>query len=218
MKILSIFLIIGLLITGCARDETMNSPIVTGEHNGVINHGHSITETANNRPHEIRRSDEVIMDQNEALKFLEDTTSLPDSDMRFMLGETSDDDPGAYLWYRFYIYKNDICIMNKGFDVIAFTDGTICEGRREVLSCRTFADPGDMMSPDEALKKYKQKSGDDRDFFYAFNQNYYYLSKSNECVLTYMYRYDCGKVLENYTLLINAITGEEFGGWPDAID
>ena len=200
------------------ENETWNPPIVTGDRNGVINHGYSIAVIENKLPHELRRSDEVVMDQNEALKFLEDTISLPDSDMRFMMGETSVDDPGAYMWYSFYIYKNNVCIIDEKFDVLAFTDGTICEGRRDVLSCDTFADPADMMTPDEALEKYKQESGDDRDFGYCFNHIYHYLSKSNECVLTYMYRYDCGKMTENYTLLINAITGEKFGGYPDAID
>ena len=207
----------GSLITGCDRQQTESEPIVKGEISGVLNHGHSITETSDDRPYEIRRSDDVIMDQFEALAYLEDTVSLPDKDMRFMLDETSNDDPGAYLWYRFHIYKNDVCIITEDFDVIAFTDGTICEGRTDVLSCKTFADPGNMIGPDAALDIYMKESGDDRDFGYCFNHNYHYLIKNNECILTYMYRYDTGHPEKNYTLLLDAITGERVGGWPDEI-
>ena len=212
----------GTLITGCGRQKTdrqitESQPVVKGEKNGVLNHGHSITETSVERPYEIRRSDDVIMDEYEAKQYLEDTVSLPDKDMRFMMDETSDNDPGAYMWYRFHIYKDNICIMTEDFDVIAFTDGTICEGRTDVLSCKTFADPDDMLSPDDILAAYKKESGDDRDFGYCFNRNYHYLVKNNECILTYMYRYDAGHEEENYTLLLDAITGERVGGWPDAI-
>ena len=208
----------GSLITGCDRHQTESEPIVKGEQNGVINHGHSITETGDDRPYELRRSDDVIMDQFEAQKYLEDTVSLPDKDMRFMMGETSNDDPGAYMWYRFYIYKNNVCIITEAFDVIAFTDGTICEGRTDILSCKNFADPDNMIGPDAALDIYKQNSGDDRDFVYCFNHNYHYLIKNNECILAYMYRYDAGNPANNYTLLVDAITGERVGGWPDEIN
>jgi len=227
MVLMACGLMAGTLITGCDRQTaesqttnrqtTESEPIVKGERDGVLNHGHSITETSDKRPHEIRRSDDVIMDQFEAQKYLEYSVSLPDKDMRFMLDETSDDDPGAYLWYRFHIYINDVCIITEDFDVVAFTDGTICEGRTDVLKCTTFADPGKMIGPDAALDLYKQKTGDDRTFSYCFNHNYRYMRKNNECILTYMYYYDAGNVEENYTLLLNAITGEMAGGWPDAI-
>ncbi|SCW26520.1 hypothetical protein SAMN02910456_00097 [Ruminococcaceae bacterium YRB3002] len=217
MVLMACTLMAGALITGCDRQSTESQPVVKGEQNGVLNHGHSITETSDERPYEIRRSGDVIMDQFEAQEYLEDTVTLPDKDMRFMLDETSNDDPGAYLWYRFHIYKNDICIITEDFNVIAFTDGTICEGRTDVLTCNNFADPDNMIGPDAALEIYKQKSGDDRAFAYCFNHNYHYQVKNNECILTYMYRYDAGHVEENYTLLLDAITGERVGGWPDAI-
>lgn len=207
----------GSLITGCDRKQTESKPIVRGEQNGVINHGHSITESADKRQYELKRSDDVIMDQFEAQKYLEDTVSLPDKDMRFMMDETSNDDPGAYMWYRFYIYKNDVCIVTEAFYVIAFTDGTICEGRTEILSCKNFADPDNMSSPDAALKIYKKDSGDDRNFVYCFNQNYHYQIKNNECILVYTYHYDAGIPGNNYTLLLDAKTGERVGGWPDEI-
>ena len=220
-KTLAVFmacaLVTGSLITGCDRQTTVSEPIVRGERNGVINHGHSIAETSDQRPYEICRSDDVILDQFEAQKYLEDSVSLPDRDMRFTLDETSDDDPGAYLWYRFHIYKDNVCIITEDFDVIAFTDGTICEGRTDVLTCDTFADPDDMLSPDAALDIYMQETGDDRDFGYCFNRNYHYMQKSNECILTYMYYYNAGDPEQNYTLLLDAITGELVGGWPDAI-
>ena len=205
------------LITGCAKEETQNTPFIKGERNGVLNHGYSISETSTDRPYEIKRSDEVIMDQNEALEYLEDCVALPDSDMRFVLSDTSDDDPGAYMWYGFYIYKNGICIYDNMFTVIAFTDGTICEGREEILSCNTFTDPDDMISPDEALDIYMKESGDDRDFGFSFSHIYLYQQKTNECVLAYMYRYESNNILESYTLLLDAVTGARVGGWPDAI-
>ena len=121
------------------------------------------------------------------------------------------------MWYGFYIYKNDICIFNNRFDVVAFTDGTICEGREEVLRCTTFADPADMISPDEALAIYKQTSGDSHDLNYTFNINYQYNRKANACILTYMYRHDDSRISENYTLLLDAVTSEMVGYRPDAI-
>ncbi len=208
----------GLMITGCSKqNETRGTTVVKGEQNGVLNHGHSIKETTDRRPTEIRRSGDVIMDQDEALKYLEDSVTLPDSDMRFVPGETSADDPGAYMWYGFYIYKDDICISNYRFDVIAFTDGTVCEGREEVLNCTSFADPDDTISPDEALAIYKQESGDSHDLYYAFNRNYQYNRKTNACILTYMYRYDNSRPGESYTLLLDAVTGEMVGYRPDEI-
>lgn len=44
-KTLAVFmacaLVTGSLITGCDRQTTVSEPIVRGERNGVINHGHS---------------------------------------------------------------------------------------------------------------------------------------------------------------------------------
>ena len=225
-KLLTVLLVFVIsassVITGCGHKETgeidtQDVPVVRGEKNGVLNHGHSISETSSDRPFEIRRSDDVIMDQNEAQKYLEESVILPDSDMRFALAETSDNDPGAYMWYGFYIFKNNICISNNEFTVIAFTDGTICEGRQEVLSCTTFVDPDDMIGPDAALDIYKKESGDSRDFSFCFNRNYEYQQNTNECILTYMYRYDNGNPSESYTLLLNAVTGAKVGYWADEI-
>lgn len=215
--VLTGLLAITSLACGCSQDATDIQSTVKGMKNGVLNHGHSISETSTDRPNELRRTDDVIMDEVEALKYLEDTVTLPDSDMRFFMSETSDNDPGAYMWYGFDIYKDNICITNSRFTVVAFTDGTICEGRLEVLSCAVYADPDDMISPDEALDIYKKGSGDARDFLYCFDHNYIYRPKTNECILTYTYRYDCGRPLENTTLLLNAMTGEKEGIWTDAV-
>ena len=214
------FLCAFLLVTGCDRQVTMEKPKVKGEKNGVVNHGHSIKEASGPRPDEIRRSDDLVMDQDEALKYLEDSVALPDSDMRFLFAESSDNDPGAYMWYGFYIYKDNICINNRRFDVIAFTDGTVCTGKEDVLSCGAFASPEDEIGPDEALERYKQSPGsaDHRDYHYAFNRNYNYQRMTNECILTYMYRYECGIPSENYTLILDAVSGEFMGRFPDEYD
>jgi hypothetical protein len=71
-------------------DTTVNST--------KFNHGHSISEAGTDREREIRRSDTVITDDNQALKYLEESITLPSPDLSFSLTETSEKDPGAYTW------------------------------------------------------------------------------------------------------------------------
>ena len=184
---------------------------------GSFNHGHSISEASTDRPYEIKRSSDVLTNKDQALEYLENCVELPGQDFKFVLTDTSDNDPGAYMWYEFTVSYKDILIMNSEFTVVTFTDGTICEGRPELFTC-TFADPADVIDKDEALKIYAENAKDNRDYKYL-EDLYYFSGKGNiECKYVYKFKYDCGNLLKNNTILINAKTGEMVGCWPDAID
>ena len=187
------------------------------ETTGTFNHGHSISEASSYRHDEINRSSDVLTNRYQAQEYLENCVELPGPDFKFVLTETSENDPGAYMWYEFTLSYKDILVMNGEFRVITFTDGTLCEGNPAVFTC-TFADPNDVISQDDALKIYAEEYQDDRDYKYL-DSIYYASSKGNrECNIVYKYKYDCGKFDENQTILLNAKTGEMIGCWPDAID
>ena len=226
---IAVVLAAAALFSGCNANNTApSSSITTGsttgstteesttETTGIINHGHSISEASSYRNDEIDRSDDVLTNQDEALEYLTDLVELPGPDYKFVLTDTSEDDPGAYMWYEFTVSYKDYLVMNSEFQVITFTDGTLCEGRPSVFTCG-FADPDDVISKDEALKIYAEEYRDDRDYEYL-DSLYYFSSKGNrDCIFIYKYKYDCGKFDENNTILLNAKTGEMIGCWPDAI-
>ena len=233
--ILVVFVILGSSVfTGCSKNiespssVTNNTAADTGNTETTetsaditivdpyFNHGYSISVASTDRPYEIKRSDDVLSNQDQALEYLLNCVELPGQDFKFVLNDTSDNDPGAYMWYEFTLFYKDIEVRNADFTVITFTDGTICEGRTEILTC-SFADSDDVISSSEALNIYTEKYQDDRD--YKFIEScYFFTGKGNEtCAFTYIFRYDCGKFGENETMVLNAKTGERLGCWPDAI-
>ena len=232
VKSIAIVLAAAALFSGCNANNTENNtgtsiPTTTSTAaesaeettaiTGTFNHGHSISESSTDRPYEIKRSDDVLTNKEQALEYLKNCVELPGQDFDFVLTDTSENDPGAYMWYQFNLSYKDIVVMNGEFCVITFTDGTICEGRSPVLTC-TFADPADVIDKDEALRIYAENNKDDRDYKYLENL-YYFSGKGNiECRYVYKFKYDCGDYFENNTILINAKTGELVGSWPDAID
>ena len=181
-----------------------------------FNHGYSIAVRPEKGPREIRRSDDIVHNADEALKYLQDSFKYPERIYTYVLTDTSDDDPSAYMWYEFTVYYENIPVENSNFRVIAFTDGTIAEGRIEFFRC-SQADRTNILSSDEALDKYIQESGDTRTYTYL-DEHYYYSGAAGENPYVYIYRYDCGKILENTNLYLNAQTGELLGMRPDAID
>ena len=187
------------------------------ENDPNFNHGHSISETSPGRPNEIQRSYEVVVhDSNEALEYLEHCVSSKGSEFTYELTDTSDDDPGAYMWYRFNLSYYGEVIDGAEFTVLAFTDGTIVEGWHPALS-NTVEDKANAQDPDDILQLYINSSGDNRKYVYQ-NSGYLSTGKSDTVFrYVYTYRYDCGDVLENITLKLDAITGEMVGYQPDAI-
>lgn len=182
-----------------------------------VNHGYSITVRTEPDPKEILRSDEVLHGEFEASDFLLDNINYPENEpYSFSATASSVNDPGAYLWYDFTVFYNNIPIEGSEFKVITFNDGTIIEGD-EGLFRAIPADLSGIKTPDEILEVYAKQNNDDRDYKYQ-NAHYYYKRRSGECPYVYVYRYDCGKVLENITLTLNAETGELLGYRPDAID
>lgn len=181
-----------------------------------FNHGYSISERSEKDMREIRRSNDIVHDADEALKYLQESFKYPDKIYTYVLTDTSDDDPSAFMWYKFTVYYENIPVENSDFTVIAFTDGTIVEGRIEFFRC-TQADRTNILSSDEALDKYIQESGDTRTYTYM-GEHYYFSGVAGENPYIYVYRYDCGKILENTNLYLNAQTGELIGMRPDAID
>ena len=200
-----------------ARDTTETTEGSVTETTGTFNHGYSISQASTDRPYEIKRSDDVLTNKDQALEYLNTCVELPGKDFKFVLTDTSENDPGAYMWYEFTLRYKDFIVMNAEFTIITFTDGTVCEGRSPVLTC-TFADPTDVIDKDEALKIYAGNYKDDREYKYLEKLYYFSGKGNNECPFVYKFKYDCGNVLENNTILINAKTGEMVGCWPDAID
>ena len=220
-KKIAFSLLIGMMVlaTGCGNKETdksgrdridtntpdsvtvdstdvsqeVDEPYVSQDANSSnFNHGHSIDEAGGDRFREIDRSyDLVIHDSNEAKDYLLDNIQPQDSKISLKLTDTSDDDPGAYMWYEFTVYYDNIIVEGANFTVIAFTDGSIIEGRTEVY--------------------------DDRDYDYV-DEYYYFSGGFDECPYVYVYRHDSTDVLDCITLTLNAKTGERVGYRPDAID
>ncbi len=229
LRVTAVALAAAALLSGCnanntgstssapARDTTETTEGSVTETTGTFNHGYSISETSTDRPYEIKRSDDVLTNKDQALEYLKTCVELPGKDFEFVLTDTSENDPGAYMWYEFTLSYKDFIVMNAEFMVITFTDGTICEGRSPVLTC-TFADPTDVIDKDEALKIYAGNYKDDREYEYLEKLYCFSGKGNNECPFVYKFKYDCGNDLENNTILINAKTGDMVGCWPDAID
>ena len=229
LRVTAVALAAAALFSGCnakntestssapARDTTETTEGSVTETTGTFNHGYSISQASTDRPYEIKRSDDVLTNKDQALEYLKTCVELPGKDFEFVLTDTSENDPGAYMWYEFTLSYKDFIVMNAEFTVITFTDGTICEGRSPVLTC-TFADPTDVIDKDEALKIYAGNYKDDREYKYLEKLYYFSGKGNNECPFVYKFKYDCGNDLENNTILINAKTGDMVGCWPDAID
>ncbi|MBO4459994.1 MAG: hypothetical protein J5778_04980 [Clostridiales bacterium] len=180
------------------------------------NHGHSISETPDERPREIRRSDSVIYNKDQAWGYLVDSVDLPYPDMSFKLVDTSDDDPGAYMWYEFLVCCGGIAVENAEFYVIAFTDGTICEGRSEIVTA-SFESCENTKDPEEILSIYQKENNDKNEYLYK-DMCYLFMGNANEHVkLTYRYRHESMNILEGSTIYLDAKTGERVGYYKDAI-
>ena len=187
------------------------------ENNDNINHGHSITDRTEPDPRELLRSDEVLYDEEESKAFLLDNILYPEREpYTFEMTDSSIDDPGAYMWYDFTIFYDGIPIERSEFTVITFNDGTIIEGDEGLFSV-VPEDRSNINTPEEILADYAKQNNDDRDYKYQ-TEHYFYSRGHAECPYVYVYRYDCGNVLENTTLTLNAKTGELLGCYPDAID
>ena len=191
-------------------DTTVNST--------KFNHGHSISEAGTDREREIRRSDTVITDDNQALKYLEESITLPSPDLSFSLTETSEKDPGAYMWYKFNVFYKDILVENAEFYVISFIDGAICEGASEIMSC-TFEDTTNTMDPDVISEKYcKDNNTYNKDLFDYKDTRYFYTGSYKENIkLTYRYRYNDQDMMKAATIYLDAKTGERIGYYKDVV-
>ena len=205
----------GIVDDGAGSEKT---PTVD-ENDPNFNHGYSISEVGTERrPDEITRSkDVVIHDSTEALEYLESCVPSDGTGFTYEITDTSDDDPGAYMWYEFCLSYDDTVIDGTGFTVLAFTDGTIVEGFPEFLTY-TAADKSNALSAEDVLQLYMDERGDNRQYIYKGSG--YICAGRNDNVFhyAYTYRYDCGHVLENITLVLDAETGEVLGYRPDAID
>jgi len=187
------------------------------ENDANINHGHSISERVEPDPKEMLRSEEVLHDEKEAEAFLLDNILYPEREpYSFKLTDSSVNDTGAYLWYDFTVCYNGIPVERSEFTVITFNDGTILEGDEGFFRVRP-EDLSGIKTPDEILDLYAKQSSDTSAYQYQ-DAHYLYRSRNGECPYVYVYRYDCGNVLENTTLTLNAKTGELLGLAPDAID
>lgn len=182
-----------------------------------VNHGHSITERTEPDFNEMLRSDEVLYDGDEAYDFLMDNIVYPEREpYTFQLTDSSMNDPGAYLWYDFTPFYNNIPVVGAEFRVITFNDGTILEGYEGFFRI-VPDDLTGIKTPEEILEIYNKQSNDANDYRF-FDEYYLYQKGGLSCPYVYVYRYDCGDVLRNTTLTLNAETGEMLGFRPDAID
>lgn len=209
-----------ILFAGCKSDKKISTRSKTTDSTmavsseptksgGVINHGHSISETTSPRDREISRTSDVILSSEEALKYLKDNVKLNDRTLSFELTATSDDDPGAYMWYEFTIFRNNIKVYNATFDVIAFTDGTICEGRTDAIGL-DYGNTKGLLASDKALEIYLEKNSDTDD--YKYEDKCYFFGGGNSAPLVYIYKSD------NATLFLDADDGTMIGFRPDEID
>ena len=182
-----------------------------------VNHGHSITERTEPDFNEMLRSDEVLYDGDEAYDFLMDNIIYPEREpYTFQLTDSSMNDPGAYLWYDFTPFYNNIPVVGAEFRVITFNDGTILEGYEGFFRI-VPDDLTGIKTPEEILEIYNKQSNDANDYRF-FDEYYLYQKGGLSCPYVYVYRYDCGDVLRNTTLTLDAETGEMLGFRPDAID
>ncbi len=182
-----------------------------------VNHGHSITERTEPDFNEMLRSDEVLYDGDEAYDFLMDNIIYPEREpYTFQLTDSSMNDPGAYLWYDFTPFYNNIPVVGAEFRVITFNDGTILEGYEGFFRI-VPDDLSNIKTPEEILEIYNKQSNDANDYRF-FDEYYLYQKGGQSCPYVYVYRYDCGDVLRNTTLTLDAETGERLGFMPDAID
>ena len=183
----------------------------------VVNHGHSISETDKKRPHEIKRITRVIFTQDEASEFLKENVSFKTKGITLKLTDTSASDPGAFMWYQYTVYYNDIKVKNAEFYILTFIDGSICEGKTNIKTC-SFANPKDVLDQEKALAKYAEKFNDTKE--YKFEEMFYYFTgkKKEKCKLQYSYRYETGDPKENCTIFLDAATGDFIGLQPDEID
>ena len=189
----------------------------TGYSKNIVNHGHSIAETEKKRPYEIRRSSTLITNEEQAAEYMKNSIKFKTKGLKLVLTDTSKDDPGAFLWYQFSAYYNDIRIKNAEFYVITFIDGTICEGKSGIKNC-SFANPKDVLSQEDALAKYAEATNDDKEYKFVEMCYVFTGAKKEKCKLQYTYRYDCGRISENCTIFLDAATGDFIGIMPDAID
>ena len=196
--------------------SSQSDPSPTTSIDTTLNNGHSISESGE-RYREIRRSTDVILSEDEALEYLQDSVTLQNDILDFrLLTSTPEDDPYAYQWYRFCVYCNDLRVENATFDVVCFYDGTIVEGRMEILTCN-FKHDTNIITPDEALEAYNQSSSNTKSYTYK-EMCYFFSGKEREMVpLVYVYRHESKDPTKAYTLLLDAETGEAVGYWPDAI-
>lgn len=189
-----------------SRETRPLSTTPTETSDGKINHGHKVPQ---NRETErlIRQTSDVILTEADAYKFMTESLKLQDESLHYELTETSDNDPGAFMWYKFTVYKGDFRVDNADFYVICFTDGTLCEGRADFTSC-AFYDIKDVIGPRKALEKFLEtnKNSMFTDKMTCTEICYMYSGRYQErCPIAYVYRYKGGKVM------INAITGELIG-------
>ena len=181
-----------------------------------FNHGHTISEAGTDRPREVDRSyDLIIHDEDEALAYLKDCLGSLDSKIDFVLTDTSENDPGAYMWYEFTPTYDSIKVNGAQFRVVAFTDGSLVEGRPEVFTA-SFSDRSSLLGSDEALKLFNEQYNDKRE--YKYQDEYYIYGGGDSVRYVYVYRFENGKVLENTTLGVDATTGDMVMYRPDAID
>ena len=188
------------------------STVPTETEKGVINHGHSIKEAGDYDNRLIRKTSDVILTEAEALKYLEDSITLQPEGLSFRLTDTSDKDPGAFMWYEFTVFRGNLKVMNSEFRVICFTDGTICEGRSWFTTCAFY--DREILDSKTALEKYRESLTykDERNYGYA-EKCYFFSGRQDErCPVIYIYRYKGGK------LLLDASNGKLIGLYKDWID
>ena len=211
--------------TDIADDDTVEDGAGSGaaptvdENDPNFNHGYSISELGTERrPNEITRSkDVVIHDSTEALEYLESCVPSDGTGFTYEITDTSDDDPGAFMWYEISLSYDGEIVENTEFTVLAFNDGTVVEGWPEYLNY-TVTDKSNAMSPEDALQTYAAAYGDTRPYVYKTSGYKCVSRKDTVFRYVYTYRYDCGQVLDNITLVLDAETGEMVGFAPDAID
>lgn len=223
----------GVLLTGCVVAEpdeteattsseettsttTEETPSWTSYSKNIVNHGHSIAETEKKRPHEIRRSSTLIKNEEQAAEYMKESYSFKTKGLKLVLTDTSEDDPGAFLWYQFTSYYNDIKIKNAEFYVITFIDGTICEGKSNIKNC-SFVNPKDVLSQEDALSKYAQATYDYKDYKFVEMCYVYNGGKKEKCKLQYSYHYYGESPSKSYTIFLDAATGDFIGMIPDEI-
>lgn len=182
-----------------------------------MNNGHSITESGE-RVREITRTTDVKLSEDEALQLLNDSVTLQNSILEFrFLESTPKDDPGAYQWYKFCVYCDGIRVDGATFEVVCFYDGTIVEGRREILTC-TFQHDTSIVSETDALEAYREMTGDENSYDYKEMCYFFTGREKEECRLVYVFRHEDRDIFEACTLYIDAETGERVAIWHDAID